>query len=151
MKKMEEQRTLSKFVAGEVVASEVVLAVTALSFQPFVQCYSLLDAASFCDLDSNLSSLIAKLGPANPQLRSIVACILGFAFINTTLTVYVKHDANSLGHLPLKSLSARLFLFVSYFCQAVARIIILVYSALYVFETYHHLVLLLVLNIQLVF
>ena len=149
-KKEDTKETIDEFqlrqenIASEVVLSEIVLAVTALTFQPLVQLFSLRNTLISCYSDDGYGILEVI---SYPQFRSIVACVLGFALTLTTHSIHVKHTNDNISKLPIHHLSARIILFMSYLCQMVGRLMLLVYSSAIIFKTYDHLELLIVLHV----
>ena len=141
---IEDYQIQCKHISSEVVRSEIVLAVTALTFQPLIQSFSLRNALESCYSNDMYDAMEVI---SYPQFRSILACSIGFSAILTTHSVYVKHSANTLSKLPIKHLSARLLLFTSYLLQMVGRLMILVYSSANIFQSYDHLELIIVLHV----
>ena len=141
---MEEYESRCKNVANELVRSEIVLATTALTFQPITQLFSLRNNLKSCYLHGGYD-LIEVI--SYPQLRSIISCALGLSFIFTTQSMFVKHSSNLISKLPVTKIVTRIILLLTYLCSMIGRMMLLVFASATIFKSYDHLELLVVLHV----
>lgn len=131
-----------EYITQQMIISSVAEVVTEATLQPIVQLYSL---SSMCTFLANISyeRIVSFEFIINPQFRSVLTSIVGFAWSLTSYHVYTKNGALDLDI----NLTGRVLLFLFYFMQITGRLYNFAIAGHQIFVTFNYLVIFLACHI----